>query len=84
MQGVKINGCDISSFNRISKKCRKCQYKQYCSSKEISPAYTRSEEIKGLEIIEALGQALSNTMITANEAREAFERVRKIQSNQRS
>lgn len=81
MQGVKINGCDISSFSRISKKCRKCQYKQYCSSKEKSLVHTRSEKIKGLEIEEAMKPAILNIGMTANEIRESFkelERASKI------
>ena len=38
---TKINGCDIGSYSRMSKKCRNCDKKDYCNHKRLEKlAYT--------------------------------------------
>lgn len=32
---TKINGCDIGSYSRMSKKCRNCDKKDYCNHKRL-------------------------------------------------
>lgn len=32
---TKINGCDIGSYSRMSKKCRNCDKKDYCDHKRL-------------------------------------------------
>ncbi len=32
---TKINGCDIGSYSRMSKKCRNCDKKDYCNRKRL-------------------------------------------------
>ena len=31
--GIVINGCSVVSFSRMSSRCRKCDYRDYCESK---------------------------------------------------
>ena len=31
--GTVINGCSVVSFSRMSTRCRKCDYRDYCESK---------------------------------------------------
>lgn len=32
---VQINGCDIGSYSRMSKKCRNCDKREYCNHKKM-------------------------------------------------
>lgn len=32
---TQINGCDIGSYSRMSKKCRNCDKKEYCNHKKM-------------------------------------------------
>lgn len=42
---TKINGCDIGSYSRMSKKCRNCDKKDYCNHKRLEKlAYTIPRE----------------------------------------
>lgn len=35
IRGTIINACDTRSYNEKSRKCRKCNYKEYCERKKI-------------------------------------------------
>lgn len=32
---TQINGCDIGSYSRMSKKCRNCDKREYCNHKKM-------------------------------------------------
>ncbi len=32
---TQINGCNIGSYSRMSKKCRDCDKNEYCTSKKL-------------------------------------------------
>jgi hypothetical protein len=76
---TKINGCNIGTYSRTAKKCRKCMNKDYCSSKRIEaeayiiPSATNlaavSEDM--LEAAERLHKATKNFGISVEEAMKA-------------
>ena len=66
---TKINGCDIGSYSRMSKKCRNCDKKDYCNHKRLEKlAYTIPREttigVVGWTVAEA-AEALTKAMKAA-------------------
>lgn len=49
MQGVTLNGCDVSTYSRLSKKCRKCVNNQFCSDKRMEDAAAINMQVNSLE-----------------------------------
>lgn len=69
MQGIKINGCDTRSYHRLSTKCRKCNYKDFCKNKNIVAEAYNIPPDKELQLI------MPNIGITAEEAAEALKKA---------
>lgn len=38
MESARINGCEVRTYSRTAKKCRNCQYSEYCRVKRIEAA----------------------------------------------
>lgn len=77
---TKINGCDIGSYSRMSKKCRNCDKKDYCNHKRLEKlAYIIPREtIIGIDL--ASGKDFSVNAAgalgwTAAEAAEALNKA---------
>lgn len=67
--GTIINGCDTGSYHRLSTKCRKCDYKDFCKNKTIVAEAYNIPPDKQLQLI------IPKVGITANEAAEALKKA---------
>lgn len=38
METTRINGCEVRTYSRRAKKCRDCQYSEYCREKQKEAA----------------------------------------------
>lgn len=50
---MRINGCEIGSYSRLSNKCRKCMYKDYCKNK--SKKAPELSSYKAIEVAKEYG-----------------------------
>lgn len=77
MRETNINGCNIGSYSRMAKKCRKCSNKEYCNNKRMeAEAYIIPQETAitihntipqvGISVQEA-SEALTRAMRSVNE-----------------
>lgn len=71
MQGIKINGCDTEGYSRLSTKCRKCNYKDFCKEKK---QHMEAYNIPTHEI-SINTPAFAAVGITAEEAGEAIQKA---------
>lgn len=79
---TKINGCDIGSYSRMSKKCRNCDKKDYCNHKRLEKlAYKIPRETTiGIDLASGkdfLANAAGAVGWTAAEAAEALTKAMK-------
>lgn len=79
---TKINGCDIGSYSRMSKKCRNCDKKDYCNHKRLEKlAYIIPREtIIGIDLAggkDFSANAAGMVGWTATEATEALTKAMK-------
>lgn len=71
MQGIKLNGCDTESYSRLSTKCRKCNYKDFCKDKKKHmEAYNISTHETSINT-----PAFAAVGITTEEAGEAIQKA---------
>lgn len=71
MQEIKLNGCDTESYSRLSTKCRKCNYKDFCKEKK---QHMEAYNIPTHEI-SINTSAFAAVGITAEEAAEAMRKA---------
>ena len=75
MEGLKINGCEIDSFSRTSRRCQGCQYKEYCSRKrpQAEAAKTAEQRVGELELAaRTLSAAAYSSGMSAQEFNKAY------------
>lgn len=76
MQGIKLNGCDVSTYSRLSSKCRKCENKHFCGDKrkEMAAAVNGYSEPSTSPLARA-GVSLAEMAISVADAAESFRQV---------
>ncbi len=68
--GININGCNLTTYSRLSKKCRKCMYKNDCKTKKL--------EAVAIMPIQAEISPSNRLGITAQAAAESFKRLNEV------
>ena len=70
-----INGCSVVSFSRMSSRCRKCDYRDYCESKKRESVAAIVPDLRPDPKIDKFVTAVSSFAKLGNSAADVSEAI---------
>lgn len=75
MEDWKINGCEIDSYRHRYRRCRACQYKEYCSRKRSQAEATAKAAEQRVGELEEVAHAISTAAYSSGMSAEEFNKA---------
>ena len=73
MSETQINGCNTGSYNRMAKRCRRCNNREYCNNKRLeAEAYIIQSKANNGTMINTQAIKIPDITISTEEATDAL------------